>query len=787
MKKLFTLFIVTLISVSVFAAPATVPQVSDLANYGDPTSDVILCLYFDEGVCNEIVLVGTYNGWEIDVASLTHFETLTGFNGWWVASFPWEKGAEGKAIQLRSDGTLDWAFQTGDKDAWIHQGGKEATVEAGYGDEADVSYPEAGAYIYEIAYFKLHNSPCDWSGAKVGDLYYNIDPINLTAEVTHGIEALEFDTIVIPSSISYGVREYSVTSIGEEAFRYCSGLTSIEIPNSITSIGDYAFSGCSGLTSIEIPNSVTSIGSLTFSGCSGLTSIVVENENPTYDSRNNCNAIMETTTNTLITGCKNSIIPNSVTRIGNSAFYGCFGLTSIEIPNSVTSIGESAFSGCSGLTSITIPNSVTSIGYCAFQYCDGLTRVTCLGETPATLGSDVFRSCAKLSAILVPCGTIDAYKYSWNTYSSLIKYFSYQITTNVNIIEAGSVEAPLSICDSLLIAIPNDGYHFVQWSDGVTDNPRTIELTQDTTFTAKFAIDRTGTCGDDLLLTWTYDPGKKVLTISGNGTLNGNYTFGIEAPTNMQKLEIQSGVTSIGNSAFANEENITSVKLPNTLTTIGDHAFVGCKKLSAITIPEAVTSIGKAAFKNGNRLETIILGANVESIGDSAFANCPYILSVYAHMEYPPVINASVFDGDGDLSLVDLYVPESALTRYKKTAVWKEFNLQAGQEPKPEPQDVYTISYIGHESAILGSEDVTLHFPEAPEIEGFTFLGWRPVATFIESNTIVIEAVYESEGGTDLPAEVSVPANPTQKLIRQGNVYILTGDHTYTLTGQEVK
>ena len=192
----------------------------------------------------------------------------------------------------------------------------------------------------------------------------------------------------------------SVTSIGEAAFSGCTGLTSVTIGNSVTSIREEAFRGCTGLTSITIPNSVTSIEYGAFSGCTGLTSIVVENGNKVYDSRSNCNAIIETATNTLIQGCKTTIIPNSVTSIGSGAFSGCTGLTSITIPNSVTSIGGAAFSGCTGLTSVIIPNSVTSIEEGAFSGCTGLTSIT-IPNSVTSIGWAAFSGCTGLTSVLI--------------------------------------------------------------------------------------------------------------------------------------------------------------------------------------------------------------------------------------------------------------------------------------------------------------------------------------------------------------------------------------------------
>ena len=182
----------------------------------------------------------------------------------------------------------------------------------------------------------------------------------------------------------------SVTSIGNFAFSGCSGLTSITIPEGVTSIGDYAFSGCSALTSITIPDGVTGIDWCTFAYCSNLSSITVESGNTAYDSRDNCNAIIEKATSTLIMGCQNTIIPNNVTSIGQQAFYSCSGLSSITIPNSVTSIGGGAFTNCDNLTSITLPENLTNIGDTAFWHCRNLASIVVKNSSPITFNESYF-------------------------------------------------------------------------------------------------------------------------------------------------------------------------------------------------------------------------------------------------------------------------------------------------------------------------------------------------------------------------------------------------------------
>ncbi len=553
----------------------------------------------------------------------------------------------------------------------------------------------------------------DYERVQIGDLYYNLDATNQTAEVTYQLYEQSnnysgLTTANIPASVSYNDVSYSVTSIGNEAF-WGSGLTSVTIPNSVTSIGYYAFRECSGLTSIEIPNSVTSIGTMAFN-CIGLISIVVASDNLNYCTVDGVLFNKEQTELNQYPIAKSYTqreytIPNSVTSIGDYAFDNCIGLTSVTIPNSVTSIGEGAFYKCTGLTSVTIPNSVTSIGGWAFYECTHLTSVTVKAETPPTLGSYAFYNTYynTNSPIYVPCDTLDTYKTAWADYASRIKDapLPYKISTHA---ENGKVDIAslgnYTTCDTepyyKLTAVPNYGYHFVQWNDGNTDNPRTIiltsdttftaefahnpiityvynsqmgtvsgptititgvaveyitfnatpnygyhftqwsdglkdnpriaQITQDTTFTAEFAYDRVGTCGKDLALVWSYDPNSKVLTIGNAGSFTENMQFGAEAPNEMEELVIGNSVTAIGANAFAGIETL--------------------KKVS--------------------------IGESVKTIGEQAFYNCVNLETIFNYRPTPTNAYSTAFDGVDKFECV-LYVLPNSIDMYKAAAVWRDF------------------------------------------------------------------------------------------------------------------
>ena len=287
-------------------------------------------------------------------------------------------------------------------------------------------------------------------------IYY--DWINNNTELAVSYSNEYSGNVVIPSSVEYNGKTYSVTCIDRLAFSKCSGLTSVTIPNSVIYIGWDAFSGCSGLssvtignsveeidenafsgcynlTSISIPNSVKLIYHGAFAGCYGLNTIIVEDGNAVFDSRNNCNAIIRTSSNSLEAGCKNTKIPNSVICIDDHAFYGISNLTSIEIPNSITTIKRYAFGRCSNLTSIKIPYSVTSVDRFSFystgwynsQPDEMLYIDNCLlgykeekisgdyyiKEGTRIIAGNAFRDCSDLTSVTIPNSVTNIGEYAF--------------------------------------------------------------------------------------------------------------------------------------------------------------------------------------------------------------------------------------------------------------------------------------------------------------------------------------------------------------------------------------
>ena len=474
------------------------------------------------------------------------------------------------------------------------------------------------------------------------------------------------------TSVSIG---NSVTSIGDWAFSGCTGLTSVTIPNSVTTIGSYAFFGCTGLTSITIPNSVTTIGSYAFYDCSGLTSITIPNSITTIysyafygcsnletvinlsnlifskgsegygyiayyacrvindpnvsmvedfvfskvDNVNILGAYLGNATELILptdfngenyiigdsafygcSGLTSITIPNSVTTIGSSAFWGCTGLTSVTIPNSVTSIGSYAFKDCTGMTSITIPNSVSSIGNSAFEGCTSLTSVNYNAENCTSMGSSsyqVFSGCSNLKTLNIGNEVKTIPSYAFCNCDGLTS-----ITIPNSVTEIGSyafygcsnLETVINL-SNLIFSKGSEGYGYIAYYACRVINDPNVSMVEDFVFS-------------------------KVDNVNILGAYLGNATELI-LPTDFNGENY-----IIGDSAFYGCSGLTSITIPNSVTTIGSSAFWGCTGLTSVTIPNSVTSISDYAFYECRGLTELIIedGKETLSLGYNYYSNSSF-------------------------------------------------------------------------------------------------------------------------------------------------------------------
>ncbi len=407
-------------------------------------------------------------------------------------------------------------------------------------------------------------------------LCYKINMSSNTA-IVQGIDTAISD-IIIPSQITYRGKKYIVTSIGKNAFRNTI-LTSITIPTSVTSIGDAAFAFCRNLKNIEIPNSVTSIGASAFDGChdlvsvripasvnfisdyvfcrcENLTSLIVDKENKKYDSRENCNAIIHTSSNTLIAGCKNTTIPPSVTSIRTSAFEYCNNLISIKIPASINSISNYAFCRCNNLTNLVVDTE--NIEYDSRENCNAIIH---------TSSNTLIAGCKNTA---IPSSISSINTWAFGGCNNLI---SIKIPSSVTSIGVGIV----SFCNnlaSIIVQSQNTEYDS-------RENCNAIIHTSSNTLIAG--------C-------------KNTIIPSSVTSIDKEAFCGCSDLTN---IKIPSLVTTIGTSAFAFCSNLKSIEIPDSVTSIGEYTFRFCENLTIIEIGTSVTSLGKNIFEGCSSLDAI--------------------------------------------------------------------------------------------------------------------------------------------------------------------------------------
>lgn len=602
----------------------------------------------------------------------------------------------------------------------------------------------------------------DYEHVQIGELYYNLDSENHSAEVTYAEYANEnnyagLTTIDVPASIIYMNETYSVDSIEDIAFRECQTLTSVYIPSSI----------------IRIDGNI-------FFGCNNLSSVIVADENPIYDSRDNCNGIIETATNCLVAGCPATNIPSDIVTLGAYCFGGLSTITYMYLPESLTTIEDGVFTFCTSLETIYIPKNVSHIGSYVFT-ANNLTNITVDAENTtydsrnwcqaiiSTETNTLLHGCKNTK---IPNSVTSIARYAFAKCSGLT---SITISEGVTSID---YSAFLGCKDLQSIVIP--------------DNVVSIELDAFTDCTGLTSVE-IGSGLDTIT-----DPFKGCANIASIKVSEANNKFDsrdncnaiIKTATNTlirgcKNTIIPNSVTHIGNDAFNGCCTMTSIEIPNSITSIGYRAFCRCTLLESITIPEAITKIESGLFFGCSSLTSFTIPRNVTEIDGNAFYDCTGLTSITCKAITPPLMRALEVFYNVDKS-IPLYVPAESIESYKAAFQWKDFT-NILPIPGTETEDVNcNIRYIDKNSALVSSEQLTFHVPEAPEFEGFTFLRWEFVGGAM-SDGLTIQAIYTANDPTSAPAEVVNPANKTQKLIREGNVYILRGDKTYTVQGQLVK
>ncbi len=519
-----------------------------------------------------------------------------------------------------------------------------------------------------------------------------------------------------------------ITSIAAFAFQSNSKITTLKIPNTITTIGNRSFYGCSNLQSLYIPKSVVSIMEEAFVNCNSLTKIVVEEGNPVYDSRKDCNSINETISNAIVLGCVSTIIPDTITTIGSSAFrhnrnieeitfplsvrsiddyafYGCTGITTLNIPDNIKTIGDYAFYACSGLTELYISSGVTKIGNNSFSYNINLAKISVAKDNP------VYDSRDNCNAII----ETETNAMTYGCYNTIIpesvkslkgtSFFYCQKLKNIYIPKNVESISSLSFAgcnnvETIQIDEANTKYDSRNNCNAIIETaknslilgcykstiPNTVTTIGGSAFAGQSKITAINIPASVKSIgNRVFDecPNIETVVVDANNTVydsRNNCNAIIETATNKlvlgcQNTVIPNTVTELGFYSFGSVTGLTEITIPNSVTVLGESAFSSCHALTSITLPNSIVSIKKNAFAYCVNLQSITLPSSLKYIGANTFGRCEKITEIV----FVDSTGWKIYDSDTStsgedvtISTTDLYYNSTLLKAVYSGKVWKK-------------------------------------------------------------------------------------------------------------------
>ncbi len=580
------------------------------------------------------------------------------------------------------------------------------------------------------------------------------------------------DTIVLPPSVS---------SLGQYAFMYCTSLKSINLPVTQKTLPISFLEGCTSLESIELPATLTTISQDAFYGCSKLANVTLHEGITTINQRAFFN-------------CKltNITIPQTVTYIGSKAFQNnpttavtwlpknCSSgtddsapfystnskITSFTFGDSVEVIPAYLCKYMSLLDTIVLPPSVSSLGQYAFMYCTSLKSIN-LPVTQKTLPISFLEGCTSLESIELPATLTTINQDAFYGCSKLANVNFHEGITTIN-------QRAFYGCKLAAVTIPQTVTYI--GSKAFQGNPTTS-----VTWLPKNCSISTGDAAPfystDSKIT-SFILGDSVQTIPGSLCYMMNKLENIALP---EKL------TTIGQYAFQNCSLLHDVTIPQTVTSIGQSAFKSCTSIKNFEFPKGIKTLATSVLEECRALEDVLIPSSVTTINQDAFYNCSKLKAIRNYAITPQSIPTRALYNVNKQTCI-LYVPMDYIDLYQAADVWKEFYNIIGVATDLQFEDqIVNVTYLKQDSSLFYMEAQTWAVPHEPRVPGFTFLYWQVLPGNLNDG-IVLQAVYQANTQTPNPSDIIVnPANKAQKLIRQGNVYILQDDKVYTLQGQRVQ